>query len=45
MTVRGTAGVISATHDLAREHRLLHSHRDLDEFESHLSLQVVSCGV
>ncbi len=43
ITVRGTIDVIIATRCLADGLRLLHSDRDFDAFEEHLSLQVVRC--
>ncbi|MBK7543075.1 MAG: PIN domain nuclease [Candidatus Competibacteraceae bacterium] len=43
VTVRGTVDVLIATRCLTDGFLLLHSDRDFDAFEQHLSLRVVNC--
>jgi predicted nucleic acid-binding protein len=43
VTLRGTVDVLIATRCISNGLRLLHSDRDFDSFEKHLSLRVVDC--
>jgi len=45
VTIRGTVDVLIATRCIAGGFKLLHSDRDFDAFEQHLSLRVVKCEV
>jgi predicted nucleic acid-binding protein len=45
VTVRGTIDVVLATRCIVSGHQLLHSDRDFDAFEQHLSLRCVGSAV